>query len=83
MHQTLSPLDIPPWPSTIPAGSGTHTKAWELGRHAYLNWAVGKMVSGSGNASGQEGEKMEGLEEEMQSMGGGEGMERLAKAIGA
>jgi len=85
LHQTLSPLDIPPPTSSSVPTAGGHTKAWELGRRAYLNWAVGKMVSGSGagQAEGGAGDRMEGVEEEMRGMGGREGMEKLAKAVGA
>lgn len=93
LHTQIAPLDYTP--SSSPAahaalpGSG-HTKAWEMGRQAYLNWAVGKMVSSTGaSGSGGEtgaggvGERMEGLGEEMSGMGGGQGMEKLARAVGA
>ncbi len=85
LHTTISPLDIQT-PASLPqmTGTGGHTKAWDLGRQAYLNWAVGKMVSASGGASDVPGgDKMEGLEEVMVGMRGGEGMEKLAKAAGA
>lgn len=60
-------------------GSGDKTKAWELGRNAYLNWAVGKMVAGNTDGSSN-GERSEGLEMEP---GKGKGIEVLARAVGA
>ncbi|TYJ51745.1 hypothetical protein B9479_007671 [Cryptococcus floricola] len=63
LHTSLLPLEsIPihtstsftrlPDPSHGPgSGSGEHTKAWELGRAAYLNWAMGKMVPSASSSS--------------------------------
>ena len=46
------------------------------------------MVAATGGGSGQgeaggAGDRMEGMEEEMKGMGGGEGMEKLARVVGA
>ena len=85
LHHILSPLDIPV-PANIAVATG-NTKAWEMGRKAYLHWAVGKMVPGSATGAEMEtgafgyGEKMDGLEEQMNAMGGGAGMEKLVRAM--
>ncbi|WWD03457.1 hypothetical protein V865_001509 [Kwoniella europaea PYCC6329] len=62
LHESLKPLE----PSTSTIGTGIsaknttneHTKAWELGRSAYLNWALGKVIpntGGTGTIQGGEG----------------------------
>ena len=71
-------MDSPTRLIATSSASGVHTKAWELGRRAYLNWAVGKMISSSVPLTEGGSDKMEGIEEEMTRMGGGVGMDILA-----
>jgi kinetochore protein Mis12/MTW1 len=75
-------IPIPSIPQSAPG-----TKAWELGRQAYLNWAVGKMVhpenAGTGAGPGAKGEeRMEGIEREMAGVGNKEAMEAMGRAAG-
>jgi hypothetical protein len=49
-----------------------------MGRQAYLNWAVGKMIHPEGKD-----DALETVEELMEQGGGQEGLDRLSKAIGA
>ncbi|RSH91685.1 hypothetical protein EHS25_009054 [Saitozyma podzolica] len=80
-------IPIPSIPQSAPG-----TKAWELGRQAYLNWAVGKMVhpesavaAGGGPGSGpgaKSEERMEGIEREMAGVGDKEAMEAMGRAAG-
>ena len=50
LHSSLTPLSDPAQTANPSAPPGEGTKAWQLGRQAYLNWAVGKFISQSGNA---------------------------------
>lgn len=85
-----------PHPSLPPAtGSGaSNLKAWELGRQAYLSWAVGRAVGqhqlevGSSTGGGVPGavgaagaEELDVVEREAGEVGGTEGVEGLLKAI--
>ncbi|WVO12442.1 hypothetical protein L204_100041 [Cryptococcus depauperatus] len=78
-------LDLPIPASSVLPHAGEHTKAWELGRAAYLNWALGKvvppradrMVGGDGGAE----EKLEAIEKAIQNQGGREGIEILARKV--
>ncbi|ORY28136.1 hypothetical protein BCR39DRAFT_208631 [Naematelia encephala] len=79
LHTTLQPLEIQ-HPTLAPPALNGNGKAWELGRSAYLNWAVGKMVGG---AAGDGEGRLEGVEKELGSVGDVEGVERLGKAVGA
>lgn len=85
LHTNLSPLEVPQV-SQISVSTATqrtsHTKAWELGRQAYLNWAVGKMV-GREQGVKDEGKDnaLEAVESEMSSQGGAEGLDRLSRSI--
>ncbi|KAK8853079.1 hypothetical protein IAR55_003780 [Kwoniella newhampshirensis] len=97
LHTALSPLDtmvttLPPQPSPGPGGSagGSHTKAWEMGRAAYLNWALGKMVPSNpsvtigGSTAGGEGAhegKMESIEKSIEEVGGVEGVEAVVRSL--
>ncbi|WVQ72976.1 hypothetical protein IAR50_002539 [Cryptococcus sp. DSM 104548] len=108
LHTSLLPLESIPIPTSasapgpshgpgsgIGAGSGSdeHTKAWELGRAAYLNWAMGKMVPGASPASvsgegqvaatgaGEGGDKLEAIERGIEQVGGKEGMDVLAESV--
>ncbi|WWD19491.1 hypothetical protein CI109_103952 [Kwoniella shandongensis] len=94
LHTALSPLDTIPTsfapPSTIVSGAGTgssgsHTKAWELGRAAYLNWALGKMVPTSGNNPSEGGGETEGrlekIEKAIEEVGSVEGVESVARSL--
>ncbi|WRT70393.1 uncharacterized protein IL334_007391 [Kwoniella shivajii] len=58
LHTSLQPLE--PISPTMPnftsaagpgAGIGEHTKAWELGRAAYLNWALNKVIPPSSTSA--------------------------------
>ena len=51
LHGVLQPLSEA---SVIPAPQAPNddSKAWELGRQAYLNWAVGKIISESDGGNG-------------------------------
>lgn len=75
LHENLSSLEtLPPSDTTLPPG----TKAWEMGRQAYLNWAVGKMI----HPEGVKEDAMDAAEEAMARGGGQEGLDRLTKAMG-
>lgn len=63
--------------NTTPA-PGSGAKAWEMGRQAYLNWAVGKLVPPPAGGD----EVFDGLERDMRAAGGAEGVERLHGAAG-
>lgn len=93
LHGVISPLN-----ASAPAVAlqGTGTKAWELGRQAYLNWAVGKMLSqaasSGGNASeaaaqpphaGTAEDRVETVEAELQQVGNPEDLEAVKKAVGS
>jgi hypothetical protein len=49
-----------------------------MGRHAYLNWAVGKMIHPSGKE-----DTLETAENLMEQSGGQAGIDKLSRAIGA
>ncbi|OCF32175.1 hypothetical protein I316_06089 [Kwoniella heveanensis BCC8398] len=71
LHDSLQPLEpislsgstsaafIPPPGTFTSTGTGTdnakHTKAWEMGRAAYLNWALNKIVRAPAGAARQPG----------------------------
>jgi kinetochore protein Mis12/MTW1 len=75
LHQTVSSLEtLPPTETKIPPG----TKAWEMGRHAYLNWAVGKMIHPD-----SKDDTLESAESLMEQGGGQEGLDKLSRAVGA
>lgn len=95
LHTTVSPMSLDP-PSVL-VGQGNGTKAWELGRQAYLNWAVGKMLSQAGSGGGgaapaagaesgaQAGsadDRVEAVESELRQIGDHEGIEAAMKAVG-
>lgn len=69
----------PPTSTTITAG--TNLKAWELGRQAYLSWAVGRAVGIHQSETGVGAEEMDDMEKEAEVMGGVEGAEGMMKAI--
>lgn len=70
LHKTLSPLEIThPTQSTVP--NTTNHKAWELGRMAYLNWAVNKMVPNSLSGSNIDENRISELERQMMESKGG------------
>lgn len=75
LHDQIAPVDIPTPipPQSLPPGS----KAWEMGRQAYLNWAVGKLVPPL--TAGDEA--IEGVEKDMRAGGGSEGVEKLGGAL--
>jgi len=74
LHQTVSSLEtLPPAETKIPPG----TKAWEMGRHAYLNWAVGKMIHPD-----SKDDTLESAENLMEQGGGQEGLDKLSRAAG-
>lgn len=79
LHTLVAPMD--PYPISSPAhlapapAPGSGAKAWEMGRQAYLNWAVGKLVPGAAGNAGDE--LLEGLECDMRAAGGVEGVEKL------
>ncbi|KAK4689348.1 kinetochore protein Mis12/MTW1, partial [Tremellales sp. Uapishka_1] len=58
LHATLQPMQLDPPATTLTplpiAGAGDRVKAWELGRQAYLNWAVGKVASATGTSTGKD-----------------------------
>ena len=74
LHETVSPLE----PHTISRPSlPSNGKAWEMGRQAYLNWAVGKLTpQGAGGE-----EVLEAIEGDMRESGGAEGVDRLTRAV--
>jgi kinetochore protein Mis12/MTW1 len=75
LHQTVTSLEtLPPTETRIPPGA----KAWEMGRHAYLNWAVGKMIH-----PGSKEDTLEAAENLMEQSGGQTGIDKLSRAIGA
>lgn len=75
LHDNLASLEtLPPPETTLPPG----TKAWEMGRQAYLTWAVGKMIHPEAKD-----DTVEVAEAEMEKGGGQEGLDRLSKAVGA
>ncbi|RXK39444.1 hypothetical protein M231_03277 [Tremella mesenterica] len=83
LHETLSHMDIPP-PSTHlpPSGVKGETKAWEMGRKAYLSWAVGRMISresGGGSEAVMAGKHNDGVDVSPETI---DAPERLAKALG-
>ncbi|WVQ81687.1 hypothetical protein IAT38_003812 [Cryptococcus sp. DSM 104549] len=93
LQSALAPLDIIPLPTTAPPPTaGEHTKAWELGRAAYLNWALGKMVPGesaagavagpSGAGAGDGEAKLEAIEKGIEEVGPKEGVEILGNSLG-
>lgn len=49
-----------------------------MGRQAYLNWAVGKMIHPEGKD-----DTLDVAEEAMEQGGGQEGLDQLSKAVGA
>ncbi|KAE8539546.1 hypothetical protein D1P53_004648 [Cryptococcus gattii VGV] len=87
LQSALNPLDIIPIPTStgLSPSSGDHTKAWELGRAAYLNWALGKMLPpgerGLGVGEGGDAERLERIEKEIEEIGPREGMEILAGSL--
>ncbi|WVW85974.1 hypothetical protein I302_108012 [Kwoniella bestiolae CBS 10118] len=79
LHESLKPLEpIPLSTPTSTAGKqsiNTHTKAWELGRSAYLNWALTKSLpsdisGGEGRVGG--GDKLGEIEGDIRRIIGGE-----------
>lgn len=83
LHALVSNMDMPTSLPTTPTPA-QGTKAWELGRQAYLNWAVGKMLHPTGNAGNSAGDGgLTDAESLMESQGGAEGMERLGRLVGA
>lgn len=75
LHDNVASLEsLPPPETTLPTG----TKAWEMGRQAYLNWAVGKMIHPEAKD-----ETLDMAEEAMERGGGQEGLDQLSKVVGA
>lgn len=85
-HPSLQPT------STTGANPG-NLKAWEMGRQAYLSWAVGRAVgqyqagdTGTGVGGGASGvgatDEMGDVGREIENVGGVEGVEGIMKAIG-
>ena len=60
----------------LPKPSGK--RAWEMGRNAYLNWAVGKMIHPE-----SKDDTLEAAEDLMEQGGGQEGLDKLTRAVGA
>ncbi|OXG15788.1 kinetochore protein Mis12/MTW1 [Cryptococcus neoformans Tu259-1] len=88
LQSALTPLDIIPIPTStgFPPSSGEHTKAWELGRTAYLNWALGKMLppgERGGGVVGESGdaERLERIEQEIEEIGPRDGMEIITGSL--
>ena len=81
LHQTIEPIELHVPAAPIQAVSGQDTKAWELGRQAYLNWAVGKLTSGTQVGGGSNEEIIERVETTMGESGGNEGIDRLYQAL--
>lgn len=88
LHTTVSPMSLEP--PSVPVGRGNGTKAWELGRQAYLNWAVGKMLSqASGTTAdpinaqaGTVDDRIDAVEAELGQVGNPEDVEAAMKAVG-
>ena len=75
LHTNMSPLEPHrPNPEIVPPQGA---KAWELGRQAYLNWAVGKVVSAPSGGD----ETIDLVENGMKAAGGSEGVDRLTEAV--
>lgn len=86
LQTSLEPLSaLPPnIPASAPAPRGDGAKAWELGRQAYLNWAVGKAVGAQhGAGAAGAGDGIDQMERMMVDHSGSDGMEKLARSIGA
>lgn len=83
LQSALIPLDIIPIPTStgLPPSSGEHTKAWELGRAAYLNWALGKMLPPGVVGESGDAERLERIEQEIEETGPREGMEVLTGSL--
>lgn len=83
LHALVQPMD--PYPVTSAhshpsLAPGTGAKAWEMGRQAYLNWAVGKLVPAASGSGGDE--VLDTVERDMRAAGGVEGVEKLHGAAG-
>jgi kinetochore protein Mis12/MTW1 len=75
LHHNITSLEgLPPTETKIPPG----TKAWEMGRHAYLNWAVGKSIHPD-----SKDDTLVSAESLMEQGGGQEGLDKLSRALGA
>lgn len=72
----MSPLEPhqPALDQPLPQGA----KAWEMGRQAYLNWAVGKVLPA--NSAGGD-EAIDVVEREMLAAEGSEGVDRLGEVV--
>lgn len=73
-----------PHPSVPPpSGKGTNLKAWEMGRQAYLSWAVNKAVGSSGGIGAGVGavDEMSEVEKEAEGQGGIGGVETMMRAV--
>lgn len=44
LHEKLAVISPVAPSAPAPVAAGSHTKSWELGRQAYLNWATNKVV---------------------------------------
>ncbi|KAK6909605.1 hypothetical protein I203_103626 [Kwoniella mangroviensis CBS 8507] len=91
LQESLKPLE--PSSSTIGTGMkitpNQHTKAWELGRSAYLNWALGKVILNTTSSStiqsgeGGGGDKLIDVESEIKQVIGDENSkEDVEKLLG-
>jgi kinetochore protein Mis12/MTW1 len=76
LHSQLSTLEPPTPSATQPVQPDA--KAWEMGRRAYLTWAVNKVASAGGSGE----EVLEGVERDMRAAGGSEGVEAIGRAAG-
>ena len=78
LHSQLSPLE--PHRASLDQSVPQGAKAWEMGRQAYLNWAISKDLPGStGNVGGDE--TIEAIEREMRAGGGSEGIDQLGEVV--
>ncbi|KAL7418352.1 hypothetical protein Q5752_006810 [Cryptotrichosporon argae] len=77
LHAKLQPLE-PAGPTPIPAAA-PGAKAWELGRQAYLNWAIGKMLNPAEGGAGDG--IIEGAEKEVEGIGAAASVEALQRHL--
>jgi kinetochore protein Mis12/MTW1 len=74
LHEVLSAMPDPHPSSALPPGQGQ--KAWEMGRQAYLAWAVGKAIA---SASSDAQESLDSVEQSLPVKA--EDLERVMKSM--
>lgn len=93
LHSAISPMEIEQAVDAPAMRATDGTKAWELGRKAYLNWAVKRtlssnpdgtstsVVSGETVKSVSEKDALDEIESEMRKAGGGDSVEKLNREM--